>query len=207
MLGEGTAPGATCDTAPGERTVGPVIVRGMVGTRGPGPTTPGSPGRVATGGVILLGGVARHVVGGVVRAEIGGVARGFAGGVALEGVVGAPGAPREATTEAAWVVIGGVALEMGGVARDVFGGVLRLGVGVVVRDGFKGALTGFGWGARDAPCRLGRTVFGGTRCDDGLIPTMTKEDTTDGEYCGTRVRRRMSLDLSLNLLAFESQIS
>lgn len=167
ILGEGTAPGATCDTAPGERTVGPVMVRGMVGTRGPGPTTPGTPGRVVTGGVILVGGVVRHVAGGVVRALIGGVARGFAGGVALEGVVGVPGVARGAITGPAWVVMGGVALEMGGVARDVLGGVLRLGVGGVVRDGFRGALTGFGSGARDAPCRLGRTVFGGTRWGGG----------------------------------------
>lgn len=98
MLGEGIAPGATCDTAPGERTVGPVMVRGMVGTRGPGPTTPGTAGRVVTGGVILVGGVARDEAGGVVRVGIGGVARGFAGGVVLEGV---GGVPREDTTEAA----------------------------------------------------------------------------------------------------------
>ena len=85
MLGEGIAPGATCDTAPGERTVGPVMVSGMVGTLGPGPTTPGSPGRVVvTGGVTLFGGVTRDVAGGVVRAVIGGVARAFAGGVALQ---------------------------------------------------------------------------------------------------------------------------
>ena len=75
--------------------------------------------------------------------------------------------------------MGGVVRDMGGVARDVMGGVLREVVGGVVRDGFKGALTGFGGGTRDAACRLGRTVFGGTRCErvdaTGLEATPEKD--------------------------------